>query len=275
MNKKSTDEIKPRKSTKTFFSKFWKVASPQPKDDKKKISKSVDNINDINENNVENIKNLSENLNNSRRKSKSLDILNNNVDIEDINIKDNVNFPEVIESDKKEVVNAEEFEQNKINIENQKIIDIESKNKTKVDSVTTDNDNKNEIEENALINNNISQHSSQEPIDGNDLGNNNSKVESINNLSNSKEDNENVLSVVQEEQNLIISDQKEDNSKENNNTIGKEGLNRKSNLTLIIDNNEVINEINGLTPKEFADKLYNTEETEYEGKQISLILTKT
>jgi len=272
MNRKSSEELKPKKTNRGFFSKFWKVGNPQPKEEKRKVSKSVDNLKEfLNEDNIEkeNLKNLSENLNNSKRKSKSLDILN--VEIEDINL------PDVIEENNEDIDNFEN-EQNEINVKNPNNIELENKNKTENDLISTNN-NECETKENINVlsnEGNLCQQTSQESIDDNNLKNSNSNDENNNDMNN-KGETKSILSVVQEEQDSVISSQtsEKDNDKNEEKTSIGRGSSRKSNLTVLIKNNEIKNTNNNLTPKEFADKLYSMEETEYEGKQISLILTET
>ena len=244
----------------------------KPKEEKRKVSKSVDNLKEfLNEDNIEkeNLKNLSENLNNSKRKSKSLDILN--VEIEDINL------PDVIEENNEDIDNFEN-EQNEINVKNPNNIELENKNKTENDLISTNN-NECETKENINVlsnEGNLCQQTSQESIDDNNLKNSNSNDENNNDMNN-KGETKSILSVVQEEQDSVISSQtsEKDNDKNEEKTSIGRGSSRKSNLTVLIKNNEIKNTNNNLTPKEFADKLYSMEETEYEGKQISLILTET
>jgi len=80
------------------------------------------------------------------------------------------------------------------------------------------------------------------------------------------------LSVVKEEQESVdkisIKDIVEDNSK-----IIREGS--KNSLSVVIKNADLVDKDTNLTPKEFANMLFQMEETEYEGKPISLILTET
>ncbi|ORX87952.1 hypothetical protein BCR32DRAFT_288896 [Anaeromyces robustus] len=237
-NKKTSDkeDIKQKKTNKSFFSKLWKVGSPQPKDDKKKISKSVDDLNsDDNE-----IKNLSENPNNEN-KSKSLDILNANVEIEDINILDNkIESPAQMST-----TNNSEEKINEI-VPNQNSIAETNKNTTNEDN------NKKESNEKIIPNisgeekENILEEKNLPPLPDNNL---------------EKEEKK-------EEKN-----EKKEKEKEKENNNNKETSNNKSNLTVLITNSYLKND-NNLTSKEFADKLYNMEESEYEGKPIALILTE-
>ncbi|ORX45188.1 hypothetical protein BCR36DRAFT_585802 [Piromyces finnis] len=327
MNRKSSDELKPKKTNKGFFSKFWKFGSTQTKADKKKISKSVDNLKDfINEESIqnENVKELNEILNNSKRKSKSLDLLNDNVDVECIKMNENVekeneNKPvekllnskrkskslDIINIDIEEIIMKESIEQENVKIQNGHLFDnedIKIKDNNDINEVvgqeikdinnnsgviendnnkscSIDSNNVDKVENTDIqsVNNDVFVPALQEQNDNECLKSNDLKVEDANPIKNDK-NLQTTLSAVQEEQECIISNkvsEKEDNDKiEEIDTNKKENSNPKSNLTILIDNKDIKNEVNGLTSKEFADILYNMEETEYEGKQISLILTE-
>ena len=55
----------------------------------------------------------------------------------------------------------------------------------------------------------------------------------------------------------------------------KDNSHRKSGLTLLINNKALKLEKDGLTPAEFAKKLFDLEDPEYGGKPIILILTES
>jgi len=67
----------------------------------------------------------------------------------------------------------------------------------------------------------------------------------------------------------------EKNNKKSEDENDKDNNPKKSRLTLLINNSCPELKKNGLTPAEFAEKLYNLEESEYEGNPVSLILTET
>jgi len=230
--------------------KFWRVQSPLEKKEKK--SKSVDNLNTYgNDQYVEKESNnkLSQNLINSK-KCKSLDVLNE-VEVID-SIENNNTFNEIIQGNTADI---------------KKETNIFDNNDNRVDG-------KEKIKEHDIFSNLFSEILKKNEIVRDNSVNSNS---SINSNSSSidyrkKDIIKKALSVVKEEQESVdkisLKDVVEDNNK-----IIREGS--KSSLSVVIKNADLVDKNTNLTPKEFANMLFQMEETEYEGKPISLILTET
>jgi len=235
--KSSTEETKSKKSNKSFFSKLWKTGSSQSKDEKKKISKSADSLNNIikDDNFEKEIKALSENPN-SAKKSKSLDILSSNTKVEEI------------KSKSLDILN------NNIEITDLNLLDKRVQSPYEIE---IRNSSEEKINDNGSTPDNGSFHTSVEYTD--EL----KKGDTI------KSDYKDILD-------FSFSDKLDENQETNNLNVDKRAsTKRSSSLTLLINNKDMVFEKDGLTAYEFAKKLYDSENSEYEGKQIALIITET
>lgn len=222
-----------------------------PLEKKEKKSKSVDNLNTYaNDQFVEKESNnrLSQNFINSK-KCKSLDVLN---EVEVIDSMENNNTSNENIQDNKAI----KKETNTLNDNDNK---VDEKEKTKehdiFSNLFSEIFKKSEIGRDNSVSSN------------NSINSNNSSIDYR-----KKDIIKKALSVVKEEQESVdkisIKDIVEDNSK-----IIREGS--KNSLSVVIKNADLVDKDTNLTPKEFANMLFQMEETEYEGKPISLILTET
>ncbi|KAG4095179.1 hypothetical protein H8356DRAFT_1427340 [Neocallimastix lanati (nom. inval.)] len=264
MKKNSSDVSKQKKPSKGFFSKLWKS-----KDDKKKTSKSVDNLSELTNNNFKKEFNGINENQNDPKKAKSLDILNDNIEVKESESPNNFKKAKSLD-----ILNC--------NIEVEDIKLLSTNVQSSYDNNTNDdNTNDDKASSDSFSQDNGSFHTSleytEDPLKKSDTMKSDYKdaktftikdalkdIEENSDESTNENDNsygKSKLEVIEESENKL------ENEKDNSH--------RKSGLTLLINNKALKLEKDGLTPAEFAKKLFDLEDPEYEGKPIILILTET